>query len=137
MLFRSGVKQWIERNNEAEGVFLETEAHHKKPTFPWLARFVSLPIYNVAIITVANGGDNIGIYVPLFASSSLTEFAIIIAVFYLLIGVWCWLAYHLTRHLIVGKIINRYGQTIIPFILIGLGVFIILESGSYKLIIKS
>lgn len=124
-----GIKQLIERNNETEEFSLVTEAHHhKKATFPWLARFISLPTYNMAIITVANGGDNIGIYVPLFARSSLTEFAIIVAVFYLLIGVWCWLAYHLTRHPVVGKIINRYGQAIVPFVLIGLGVFIILET---------
>ncbi|MFM7441083.1 MAG: cadmium resistance transporter, partial [Snowella sp.] len=70
----------------------------------------------------------------LFASISLTEFAIIVTVFYLLIGVWCWLAYQLTRHPVIAKIINRYGQKLIPFVLIGLGIFIILESGSYKLL---
>jgi cadmium resistance transport/sequestration family protein len=131
-----GMKQWVERhNNEAEGIFMGTEFHHdKRAIFSWLTRFIGIQTYNVAIITIANGGDNIGIYVPLFANSNLIEFAIIVAIFYLLIGVWCWLAYQLTRHPVVAKLLTRYGHVVVPFVLISLGVFIVLESGSYKLL---
>jgi cadmium resistance protein CadD (predicted permease) len=36
--------------------------------------------YNVAAITIANGSDNISVYVPLFASSNPVDFIIIVGV---------------------------------------------------------
>jgi cadmium resistance protein CadD (predicted permease) len=44
---------------------------------------------------VANGSDNIGIYVFLFASSNLVNLLLIIGVFFLLVGVWYYAAYKL------------------------------------------
>jgi cadmium resistance protein CadD (predicted permease) len=43
--------------------------------------------YKVAAVTFANGGDNIGIYVPLFASSDLADLGVIFLTFFILIGV--------------------------------------------------
>lgn len=90
--------------------------------------------YKVAAVTFANGGDNIGIYVPLFASSNLAELAVICLTFLVLIGVWCYVAYHLTRHKAIARILTKYGERIVPFVLIGLGIFILLESKTYQLI---
>jgi cadmium resistance protein CadD (predicted permease) len=42
----------------------------------------------MALVAVANGGDNIGIYMPLFASSSLVELSILLGVFFLLYSAW-------------------------------------------------
>ncbi|AUT02507.1 transporter [Nostoc sp. CENA543] len=90
--------------------------------------------YQVAAVTFANGGDNIGIYVPLFASSNILSLSIILSVFVVLVSVWCYVAYQLTLHPIVARFLTRYGHAIIPFILIGLGVYILIDSGSYRLI---
>lgn len=84
--------------------------------------------YSVAAITFANGGDNIGIYLPLFASSSWQSLAIILSVFLLLVGVWCYVAYQLTKIKIIAENITQYGNFIIPFVLIGLGVLILIDS---------
>lgn len=90
--------------------------------------------YTVAAVTLANGGDNIGIYVPLFASSDWRSLLIIISVFYFLIGVWCYLAYRLASQPAIATLLTRYGQRIVPLVLIGLGVFILSESESYRLL---
>ncbi len=90
--------------------------------------------FNVAAVTFANGGDNIGIYVPLFASSDLASLGVILTVFFLLIGVWCYIAYRLTRQPAVAQVLTRYGKAIVPFVLIALGVFIFIESGTYRLL---
>lgn len=90
--------------------------------------------YQVAAVTFANGGDNIGIYVPLFASSDLASLGIILSVFFLLIGVWCYIAYRLTRQPAVASVLTRYAKAIVPFVLIGLGIYILIESGSYQLL---
>jgi cadmium resistance protein CadD (predicted permease) len=90
--------------------------------------------FNVAAVTFANGGDNIGIYVPLFASCDLASLGVILTVFFLLIGVWCYIAYRLTRQPAVAHVLTRYGKAIVPFVLIALGVFILIESGTYRLL---
>ena len=98
-----------------------------------LASLVNPQTFNVAAVTFANGGDNIGIYVSLFASINLASLGVILGVFFLLIGVWCYLAYRLSRQPAIAQILARYGHAIVPFVLIGLGIFILVESGSYTL----
>ena len=97
------------------------------------ARLFNPQIYQVAAVTIANGGDNIGIYLPLFANSSLAELGVILSVFFILIGVWCILGYQLSRHPLLSHTLNRYGHRIVPFVLITLGIFIIVESGAYRI----
>lgn len=106
----------------------------KLPGFSSLSRLLPLQTYQVAVITLANGGDNIGIYVPLFANSSLSSLGVILSVFLLLVGVWCYIAYQLTRHPVIAHILTRYGEAIVPFVLIGLGVFILKDGESYRLL---
>ena len=43
----------------------------------------------IAAITLANGGDNVGVYMPMFANSSGLGLAITLAVFFSLVGAWC------------------------------------------------
>ncbi|MBD6619896.1 transporter [Komarekiella sp. 'clone 1'] len=89
--------------------------------------------YSVAAITIANGSDNISVYVPLFASSNLENFVIIIGVFFILIALWCYLAYKFTYQVKVANILSRYSSYIFPFILIVLGCFIVLKTGTLSL----
>ncbi len=91
----------------------------------------------VASITVANGGDNIGIYVPFFATSSLTQILIIIIVFVVLIGVWCFAGYKLAENSLVSSVLERYGHIVIPFVFIGLGLHIIYSSDTLSYFIKN
>ncbi len=95
-----------------------------------ITSFVSPQTYSVAAVTVANGSDNIGIYVPLFASTTFESILIILCVFFLLLGVWCYTAYKLAHQPVIAQVLARYVNTLVPFVLIGLGIFIVLESGS-------
>jgi cadmium resistance protein CadD (predicted permease) len=80
----------------------------------------------VTAITFANGGDNVGIYTPLFASHDLQDTGIIVAVFLVLIGVWCLVAKALVSHRAIGAAVQRLGQYMLPVVLIGLGLYIFL-----------
>ena len=109
--------------DESEGsVELEQPAHS------WFASFLSPQTYSVAAVTFANGGDNISIYVPLFASSSWESLLGILGVFFSLVGVWCYTAYQLTRLPAIADTLTRYGSPLVPFVLIGLGVLILVDS---------
>ncbi|HEY9627081.1 MAG TPA: cadmium resistance transporter [Coleofasciculaceae cyanobacterium] len=90
-------------------------------------------IYSVAAITLANGGDNIGVYVSLFANSNGTELIVILVTFLVLIAAWCYIAYRLTKQPVVARLLTCYSHRIVPFVLISLGIFILVESHSYRL----
>jgi cadmium resistance protein CadD (predicted permease) len=81
----------------------------------------------VAAITIANGGDNLGIYVPLLANQNWPQLGIMVLVFYLMVGIWCGLAAWLTQHPIVTRLIRKYGDALVPFVLIALGLFILID----------
>lgn len=101
----------------------------KVETSPF-ASFLSPQSYSVAAITVANGSDNIGIYMPLFANSNTESLLVILGVFLSLVGVWCYATYKLTCQPAIANALARYGNNFIPYVLIGLGAFIVLDSGS-------
>ncbi|MBW4576466.1 MAG: cadmium resistance transporter [Aphanothece sp. CMT-3BRIN-NPC111] len=113
-------------NQEADESEDEKEALQAEKS--WFASFLSPQTYSVAAVTFANGGDNIGIYVPLFASSSWESLVAILGVFFSLVGVWCYTAYQLTRLGAIADTLTRYGNQLVPFVLIGLGVLILVDS---------
>jgi len=74
----------------------------------------------VMILTVANGGDNLSVYIPLF-SVQLGMLPIYLTFFALMTGLSCLLAYHLTNHPLLRERLKRYGRILIPFVLVGIG----------------
>lgn len=78
----------------------------------------------VASVTVANGGDNIGVYVPLFATAP-DAIATYVLTFAVMTGAWCALGYLLVNNRILGGAIRRYGHLVLPIVLIALGVYIL------------
>jgi len=91
-------------------------------------------LFTVAVVTFANGGDNVAVYAPAFAVHSGAEVALIASVFALMTAVWCMLAYWLVHHPTVGAPIRRYGHRLLPFVLIGLGVLIMEKAGTFDLL---
>ncbi len=82
----------------------------------------------VSLITISNGGDNIGIYAPLFASYDLSKLLITMAVFFVMVGVWCVMGKKLVRNSIFKEKIGNYEKylhLLMPLVLIGLGICII------------
>ncbi|WP_272030314.1 cadmium resistance transporter [Kamptonema animale] len=120
---------------EVQGVAREFEDQEKNSSLLSKIRSLIPPqTFNVAAVTIANGGDNIGIYLPLFAGSDGASLAVILTVFFVLIAVWCYIAYLLTSHPVIAKVLTRYAKAIVPFVLIGLGIFILIENGTYRLL---
>lgn len=117
------LKQEADQDNSDN---INSENQYYQTSF--LSDWLSPQTYGVAAVTVANGSDNIGVYVPLFANTGLQSLPIILGVFLSLVGVWCYLAFALTNLPSLSSIIASYGQMFVPCVLIGLGVFIVKES---------
>jgi cadmium resistance protein CadD (predicted permease) len=84
----------------------------------------------VTAITIANGGDNLGVYIPLFASDPAAV-PVHVAAFTVLTGLWCVLGYYLVNNAIVGDAVRRHAHVALPFVLIALGLYIL--SGAWVL----
>jgi cadmium resistance transport/sequestration family protein len=84
----------------------------------------------VAALTIANGGDNIGIYVPLFASQNIVGLLITLGTFAILVGIWCGLAIAFVQQPAIAKLLTERGAKFVPWVLILLGAYILYESGT-------
>lgn len=92
------------------------------------SQILSSQTYGVAALTIANGSDNIGLYVPLFAGCTATTLTVILAVFLVLVGVWCYAADQLTRLPGLANRLAQHGSQVVPYLWIGLGAMILWDS---------
>lgn len=88
-------------------------------------------IFKVAAITVMNGGDNIGTYIPLFSQVKGAEIAMYNVVYYILLGVWCLIGFLVMKEKHVLRVAEKYVGVLIPFLYTGLGAYIVIKSDAY------
>ena len=93
-------------------------------------------VATVALLTLANGADNLGIYMPAFAIRSPMEIGMIAIIFAVMTGLWCFFAHWIVHHPTFGKPIRRYGQRVAPLVLIAIGVSILYDAGSFGLLVR-
>ncbi|MEH1977418.1 MAG: cadmium resistance transporter [Nostoc sp.] len=133
-----GLQQLVFRKEETITVqTVSSDFRQSTPTNPVLSFILSIlqpQTYKVAAVTIANGGDNISIYIPLFAGHDLASLGVILSIFFIMVGVWCAIAYFLSRQPTIADVLSRYGQAVVPFVLIGLGLFIMYERGTFTLL---
>lgn len=89
--------------------------------------------YSVSLVTIANGSNNLSIYIPLFASLRLVQVSLVVPVLYGFVLLWLLLSFHLTRTPGLALLLNRYTPIFFPFVLIWLGLRILSDSGSLPL----
>lgn len=122
-----GVRQLL--NSESDESEESTKPNFDAaPATSFLNNLFSPQACGVAAMTIANGGDNIGIYVPLFATCTWSSLFIILTVFFTLVGVWCYIAYRLADLPMIGETLTRYGSYLVPFVLMTLGTSIMVEN---------
>lgn len=85
----------------------------------------AMGFFSVALLTIANGADNIGVYIPLFSGCSRWDFLIIIFIFTGMIGLWCYLGFVLINYPYIKDKILRYQHILVPVVLIILGLTIL------------
>ncbi|MGG6265796.1 cadmium resistance transporter [Leptolyngbya sp. AN03gr2] len=117
-----------EEDDEIQGATLPNNAMTK-----FLLKFFQSQILSVAIVTFANGGDNIATYIPLFASLDWQRLAIVLAVFLILVAVWCSIANWLATHRAIAPVLEQYNRILVPIVLIGLGIYILIENETWQI----
>ncbi|MFT3784137.1 MAG: cadmium resistance transporter [Nibricoccus sp.] len=87
----------------------------------------------IAGVTIANGADNLGVYIPAFTLQTPPQIVTTSTVFLLATFVWCLLARTALRHPVWQPRISRVLRWVGPYILIGIGLWIILHHPWFRM----
>ncbi len=87
----------------------------------------------VAAVTFANGGDNLGVYVPVFVSVSWGAVLAYCIVFLVLVAVLVFLAKWISSRKPIAEALERWEDILFPAVLIGLGIVILVSGGAFGL----
>lgn len=97
-----------------------------------LTGFAFLKLMTVTVlVTVADGGDNIAVYIPYFTSLSGWDFLVSAVVFFVLQGAFCACAWFIVNLDAVKKVLDKTKKILVPVLFIGLGLFIMWEAGTF------
>ena len=117
-----GIRLALKREDpEDENVLEKMQARGSNPLF-----------WTIALITVASGGDNLGIYIPYFTALTWPEITIALIVFAISIAILCYFSYKLSKISLVSETIEKYKRPVVSLIFIGLGIYIMVENGTIQ-----
>ena len=87
----------------------------------------------VAGVTFANGGDNIGVYTPVFLSVEPLAVVAYCVIFLVLVAVLVALAKFVATRPPIAEVLERFEHILFPIVLIGLGIVILVSGGAFGL----
>lgn len=88
--------------------------------------------WTVTLLTIASGGDNLGIYIPYFASLDWAQTLVALLVFAIGVIIFCELSQVLSSIPLISETIEKYTRIIVPLVFISLGLYIMYESGTIE-----
>ena len=88
--------------------------------------------WTVTLLTIASGGDNLGIYTPYFASLDWAQTLVALLVFAIGVIIFCELSRVLSSIPLISETIEKYTRIIVPLVFIPLGLYIMYESGTIE-----
>jgi cadmium resistance protein CadD (predicted permease) len=86
-------------------------------------------LLSVVAVTVANGGDNIALYTPVFRIIGVADAAVTLAVFAVCTALWCLAGQLAVSHQRVVEVLQRSSRWLVPVVFVVLGSYIVGRSG--------
>jgi cadmium resistance protein CadD (predicted permease) len=93
-------------------------------------------IATVALLTLANGGDNVVVYTPAFAMRSRGELTVIAIVFAIMTAIWCLCAHSAVNYSRFRIPIRRYGRIASPIVFIAIGIMVMFQADTFGLLLR-
>ena len=94
---------------------------------------VATGLTGVIGLTIANGGDNIAAYTPVFRTISPAGIAVTLGVFTIGTALWCLLGAWLVSHHKITEVIRRQGHWIVPAVFMLIGLYVFYKAGIFGL----
>ncbi len=87
-----------------------------------------------ALVTIAAGGDNLAVYIPLFRVGGATNIGATVAVFLVGEALVTWLILTGGRHPKARGTMLRLGHLAVPILLCCVGVLVLVQAGTFSLL---
>lgn len=98
-------------------------------------RFSSF-ILSVTVITLAAGGDNLGVYIPYFTVLNTIELIVTIVIYYIAAAVLLYLCQRVSAVKGISETVEKYEKIIVPIVFLALGIMIMSENGTFSMILN-
>jgi cadmium resistance protein CadD (predicted permease) len=98
---------------------------------PDIGKASGLRVVQVALISFANGGNNVGVYVPVFAAVGMSATIGYAMALLLGVAVWCAVGWCFVSRPVMARVLSRWGHLLLPVVLIGVGLGILIEGGVF------
>lgn len=85
----------------------------------------------VTLVTIASGGDNLGIYIPWFVTLDTASLMVTMLVFLALILLFWALGYLLANQSHIKVLLSRFSTVLVPVVFLVLGLVILSENGTF------
>lgn len=89
---------------------------------------------SVTVISLAAGGDNLGVYIPYFTTLNTFELAVTIITFYVLSAGLLYVCYRLSTFKAVSVTVEKYERIVVPIVFVALGIMIMYENETFKML---
>ncbi|MFG1609671.1 cadmium resistance transporter [Actinoplanes sp. NPDC049265] len=106
---------------------VRTWRHRDDPDESAGARSGAPRILEVATVTFANGGDNVGVYVPVFTTAGPTGMTAYVIVFLILVAAWVAAGRYFATRPLIARALSRWGHILLPLVLIAIGLLILIN----------
>lgn len=98
-----------------------------------LTEYSSL-FWSVVFLMIALGGDNLGVYTPLFTAFDISELVLTIGIYFILAALLLYGTYKIATVNKIEEWVEKYERIIVPVVFIGLGLLILHENGTFQFI---
>ena len=96
-------------------------------------RAVGRSLTAAALVTIAAGGDNLAVYIPLFRVGGATNVGAIVAVFIVGEALVTWVILAGGRHPKARGAMLRMGHVAVPILLCCVGILVLVQAGTFSL----
>jgi cadmium resistance protein CadD (predicted permease) len=93
-------------------------------TQPEQSRAGDYSVASIALVTLSNGADNIGVYVPFFVIDRPYLWLTLI-VYAVLVLLWCFVARWLGNHSVIRRSVDSWGHWAVALVFIVLGIYVL------------
>jgi cadmium resistance protein CadD (predicted permease) len=118
----------------AAGDTTERSMRRRRRRFHPEQRAVGRGFTAAALVTIAAGGDNLAVYIPLFRVGGATNIGATVAVFVVGEVLVTWLILAGGRHPKARGAMQRVGHVAVPILLCCLGILVLVQAGTFSLL---
>ncbi|CAM4945580.1 unnamed protein product [Rotaria socialis] len=132
-------KEFTIRQEETTDVLADppTSLTFKQKVLKFLSHCLNLQTLKIVSITLANSGDNVAIYTPLFAQATNWQIGVYIVIFFFMMLVWLVFCYFFINFRPILNLAQKYAHYIVPIVFIGIGIYIIVKSDCFPWLVEA